>query len=159
MRRVGLLLTVVFIVGSTTGRAQAPAAPAHAGMLPAEMKWGPAPPALPPGAQAVVLAGDPGKEGVFVIRAKLPAGYRVPPHWHPSDELVTVLSGTLQFGMGDKFDLASTRALTAGSFVTAAKDMRHYVQAKGPTVIQVTAMGPFAITYVNPADDPRTKTQ
>jgi quercetin dioxygenase-like cupin family protein len=159
VRRVGLLLTVVFIVGSTTGRAQAPAAPAHAGMLPAEMKWGPAPPALPPGAQAVVLAGDPGKEGVFVIRAKLPAGYRVPPHWHPSDELVTVLSGTLQFGMGDKFDLASTRALTAGSFVTAAKDMRHYVQAKGPTVVQVTAMGPFAITYVNPADDPRTKTQ
>ena len=160
MRRVVLLLSVVFVATSSAGRAQAPAAPpSHAGVTPGEMKWGPAPPALPPGAQAVVLAGDPGKEGIFVIRVKLPAGYRVPPHWHPSDELVTVLSGTLQFGMGDKFDAASMQTLPAGSFVTAAKEMRHYAAAKGPTVIQVTATGPFAITYVNPADDPRTKTK
>jgi quercetin dioxygenase-like cupin family protein len=155
-----LLLLIVFVAVSSTGRAQAPAAaPAHAGMLPAEIKWGPAPPALPPGAQAAVLAGDPGKEGLFVLRAKLPAGYKVPPHWHPVDEYVTVLSGTLQFGMGDKFDAASMRSLTAGSFIMAEKEMRHYVQAKGPTVIQVSAMGPFAITYVNAADDPRNKTQ
>jgi quercetin dioxygenase-like cupin family protein len=162
VRRVVLLLTVVVVAASSAGRAQAPAAPAapaHAGMLPAEIKWGPAPPALPPGAQAAVLAGDPSKEGVFVLRAKLPAGYRVPPHWHPVDEYMTVISGTLQFGMGDKFDAASMRALTAGSYVTAEKDMRHFVQAKGPTVIQVTAMGPFQITYVNQADDPRTKAQ
>jgi quercetin dioxygenase-like cupin family protein len=159
VKRVVLLLSVVLIAASSAGRAQAPAPPPHAGMLPAEIKWGPAPPALPPGAQAAVLAGDPAKEGVFVIRVKLPSGYRVPPHWHPVDEHVTVLSGTLQLGMGDKFDLAATRALTAGSFVTAAKEMRHFVQAKGTTVIQVTAMGPFQLTYVNPADDPRTKTQ
>lgn len=160
MRRVVLLLSVVFVATSSAGRAQAPAAaPSHAGVTPRDMKWAPAPPALPPGAQAVVLAGDPGKEGIFVIRLKLPAGYRVPPHWHPSDELVTVLSGTLQVGMGDKFDAASMQTLPAGSFNTAVKEMRHYVTAKGATVIQVTAMGPFAITYVNPADDPRTKTQ
>ena len=162
MRRVVLVLLIVFVAVSSAGRAQAPAAPAapaHTGMLPAEIKWGPGPPALPPGAQAAVLAGDPGKEGLFVIRAKLPAGYKVPPHWHPVDEYVTVLSGTLQFGMGDKVDAASMRSLTAGSFVTAEKEMRHYVQAKGPTVIQVSAMGPFAITYVNQADDPRNKTQ
>jgi quercetin dioxygenase-like cupin family protein len=162
VRRVVLLLLIVFVAVSSTGRAQAPAAPsapAHIGMLPAEIKWGPAPPALPPGAQAAVLAGDPGKEGPFVLRAKLPAGYKVPPHWHPVDEYVTVLSGTLQVGMGDKVDAASMRSLTAGSFITAEKEMRHYVQAKGPTVIQVSAMGPFAITYVNAADDPRNKTQ
>jgi quercetin dioxygenase-like cupin family protein len=160
VRRVALLLSVVFIAASSAGRAQAPSeAPAHAGVIPSEMKWGPAPPALPSGAQVAVLAGDPGKEGPFVIRVKLPAGYRVPPHWHPVDELVTVLSGTLQFGMGDKFDPASMQTLPAGSFITAAKEMRHYVQAKGPTVIQVSAMGPFAITYVNPTDDPRNKTQ
>jgi quercetin dioxygenase-like cupin family protein len=159
VRRLGLLLSVVAIAASSAGRAQVPAAPAHAGTLPAEMKWGPGPPALPPGAQVVVLAGDPASEGTFVIRIKLPAGYRVAPHWHPVDEYVTVLSGTLQLGMGDKFDAASMRSLPAGSFAFAAKEMRHYVQAKGPTVIQVSAMGPFAITYVNPADDPRTKTQ
>jgi quercetin dioxygenase-like cupin family protein len=159
VRRVVLLLLIVFVAVSSTGRAQAPAAPAHAGMLPAEIKWGPAPPSLPPGAQAAVLAGDPGKEGLFVIRVKFPAGYKVPPHWHPVDEYVTVLSGTLQFGMGDKVDAASMRSLTAGSFITAEKEMRHYAQAKGPTVIQISAMGPFAITYVNQADDPRNKTQ
>jgi quercetin dioxygenase-like cupin family protein len=159
VRRVVLLLLIGFVAVSSSGRAQAPAAPAHIGMLPAEIKWGPAPPGLPPGAQAAVLAGDPGKEGPFVLRAKLPAGYRVPPHWHPVDEHVTIISGTLQLGMGDKFDVGSMRALTAGSFAIAEKEMRHYVQAKGPTVIQVSAMGPFAITYVNQADDPRTKTQ
>jgi quercetin dioxygenase-like cupin family protein len=159
VRRVALLLSVVLIAASSAGRAQAPAGPAHTGMTPAELKWGPGPPGLPPGAQAVVLAGDPAKEGLFVIRVKFPSGYKIPPHWHPVDEYVTVLSGTLQFGMGDKFDVASTRALPAGAFVTAAKEMRHYVQAKGPTVIQVSAIGPFAITYVNQADDPRNKTQ
>ena len=159
MRRVVLLLLIVFVAVSSTGRAQAPAAPAHAGMLPAEITWGPAPPALPPGAQVAALAGDPAKEGLFVIRIKFPAGYKVAPHWHPVSEYVTVLSGTLQFGMGDKVDAASMRSLTAGSFVTAEKEMRHYVQVKGPTVIQLSAMGPFAITYVNAADDPRNKTQ
>lgn len=159
MRRVVLLLSVVIVAASSAGRAQAPAAPAHIGTLPAEMKWGPAPPALPPGAQVAVLLGDPATEGTFVIRIKFPAGYRVAPHWHPVDEHVTVLSGTLQLGMGDKFDPASMRSLPAGSFATAAKEMRHYVQAKGPTVIQVSAMGPFVITYVNPTDDPRNKTQ
>jgi quercetin dioxygenase-like cupin family protein len=158
VRRVVLLLSVIFIAASSAGRAQAPAA-AHAGMLPSEIKWGPAPPALPPGAQAAVLAGDPGKEGVFVIRAKFPAGYRIPPHWHPTDELITVLSGTFQFGMGEKFDAAALRSYPAGSFVNAAKEMRHFAQAKGPTVIEVTGAGPFTLTYVNPADDPRTKTQ
>jgi quercetin dioxygenase-like cupin family protein len=160
VRRVAILLSVVFVAASSAGSAQAPpATPSHIGMLPAEMKWGPGPAGLPPGAQAVVLAGDPGKEGPFVLRAKLPAGYRVPPHWHPADEHVTVLSGTLQVGMGDKFDAASMRSLPAGSFITAAKEMRHYVQTKGATVIQVSAVGPFGITYVNEADDPRKKTQ
>ena len=129
-------------------------------MLPAEMKWGPAPPALPPGAQAAVLAGDPGKEGTFVIRAKLPAGYRVPPHWHPVDELRHRPLGhaAARDGRQVRRRVDAARCPPVPSSI-AAKEMRHYVQAKGPTVIQVSAMGPFAITYVNPADDPRTKTQ
>ena len=159
MRRVVLLLSVVVVAASSAGRAQAPAAPSHAGVLPSEIKWGPAPPALPPGAQAAVLAGDPGKEGMFVIRVKFPAGYRVAAHWHPTDELITVLSGTFQFGMGDKFDAAALRDYPAGSFVTAAKEMRHYAQTKAEAVVQVSGMGPFVLTYVNPADDPRTKSQ
>jgi len=126
----------------------------------ADLKWGPAPPGLPPGAQTAVVEGDPAVKGrPFVIRAKMSDGYRVPPHWHPTDENVTVLSGTLMAGTGDKFDQASMTALTAGGFSNMKANLRHYVQAKGETVIQVHGVGPFAITYVNPADDPRKKTE
>src|SRR5690349_18233498 len=96
-------------------KVHAPAA--HAPVTPDTLQWGPAPPSLPPGAQAAVLDGDPGKAGLFVIRLKLPDGYRVPPHWHPTDEHVSVLSGTLRAALGDKLDDASLQALPAGSYV------------------------------------------
>src|SRR6187402_2394727 len=78
-------------------------APMHKMMTPAQIVWGPAPPGLPAGSQAAVLSGDPGKPGPFTIRAKLPAGYKMPPHWHATDEHLTVMSGTLAMGMGDTF--------------------------------------------------------
>ena len=115
MRRVALLLFIVSLPCRAAAGLRRPSRrlTRHASR---RDKWGPASPALPPGAQMAVLAGDPGSEGPFVIRIKLPAGYRVPPHWHPVDEHVTIISGTLQLGMGDKFDAASMRALT-GRFV------------------------------------------
>lgn len=123
-----------------------------------EVKWGPAPPSLPPGAQFAVIEGDPSKAGgTYVIRAKMPDGYRIPPHWHPVTENVTVLEGTILIGMGDKFDEAAGRQLTAGSFASMPKGVRHFAWAKGETVIQVHGVGPFDINYVNPADDPRKK--
>jgi quercetin dioxygenase-like cupin family protein len=106
-----------------------------------------------------VLEGDPSKEGPFVVRAKLPAGYKIPPHWHPTDEHITVLQGVFQFGMGEKFDAAALHAYPVGSYISAPKEMRHFARTKGPAIIQVHAMGPFVLTYVNPADDPRTKSQ
>lgn len=121
----------------------------------AELTWMAAPPGLPPGAQVAVLAGDPSKEGPFVIRAKTPAGYRVPAHTHAQDEYVTVISGSLHFGMGPKLDTASGTRLTAGGFAHAARGMQHYVWSTEEAVIQVHGQGPFDITYVNPADDPR----
>jgi hypothetical protein len=87
----------------------------------------------------------------------MPDGYRIGPHWHPTDENVTVLSGTLGAGMGDKFDPAAGTFLKSGGFVCMPKKMHHYAWAKGPTIIQVHGIGPFAFTYVNPADDPRNK--
>jgi quercetin dioxygenase-like cupin family protein len=121
-----------------------------------EVKWGPAPPSLPPGAQAALLTGDPTKAGsAYVLRAKLPDGYRVPPHWHPTDENVTVLKGTFLVGKGEKFDPSAMEALPAGSYVRMPKTMRHYAMAKGETILQVHGIGPFDINYVNPADDPR----
>jgi hypothetical protein len=125
---------------------------------PDELKWGPAPPSLPPGAQLAVLSGDPSKAGgQYTMRAKFPDGYKVPPHWHPTDENVTVIQGTFNLGMGDKLDQSETKALPAGGFAMMPKHMHHFAWATGETIVQIHGTGPFAITYVNPADDPRKK--
>jgi hypothetical protein len=128
----------------------------HVAVRPSAIKWGPAPPSLPPGSQIAILAGDPGKPGLpYVLRAKLPDGYKVPPHWHPTDENVTVLKGALLVGKGNKLDPAAAEELPAGSFMRMPRTMRHFAMAKGETIIQVHGTGPFDINYVNPADDPR----
>jgi anti-sigma factor ChrR (cupin superfamily) len=122
-----------------------------------QLKWGPGPEFLPKGAEVAVLSGDPAKDGLYVIRAKLPGGYRVPAHNHPTAEMVTVISGKFHLGMGDKLDEKKGTVLTAGGFAEAPAKMNHYAWTSGPTVIQVHGQGPFAITYVNAADDPRNK--
>ncbi|MBV9570008.1 MAG: cupin domain-containing protein [Alphaproteobacteria bacterium] len=121
----------------------------------AAVKWGPAHPALPPGAQTALMAGDPAGTGFVSIRAKMPAGYKVPPHFHPTDEHVTVLSGTMAFGMGDMIDAKSAKTVNRGGYFAAPANMHHYAMAKTAAVIQIDFMGPFGITYVNPGDDPR----
>jgi hypothetical protein len=136
----------------------AAAAKKHVLIAPGDLKWGPGPAGLPSGAEAAVLDGDPAKPAMFALRAKLPAGYKVPPHWHPTDETIIVISGALMLGMGDKMDEASMQTLPAGGFAKMPRQMHHYAAAKGETIIQVHAMGPFEITYVNPSDDPRKKT-
>jgi quercetin dioxygenase-like cupin family protein len=129
----------------------------HLAVRPDDVKWGPAPPGLPPGAHAAVLMGDPGKAAPFVIRAKLPDGYKVPPHWHSQDENITVLKGTFIAGKGEKLNADAADAMPVGSFVSMPKGMRHVAIAKGETIIQIHGMGPFDITYVNPSDDPRKR--
>lgn len=126
---------------------------------PAHMKWMDASAAgLPAGAMMAVVSGNPAKEGPFVIRAKFPANYTVPPHHHPTDEVVRVMSsGSLTYGMGDKVDTASSGTLNKGYHVTMQAGMNHWVTTSAPVEIQVSGTGPFAITYVNPKDDPRTK--
>jgi len=120
----------------------------------ANVKWGPAPPIFPKGAQMAVMAGDPGKAGLFIIRLKMPAGYKVPAHHHPSDENVTVISGTFSLGMGDKLDPKKSATLTPGGFAVAMAGMNHFAFTRTGAVVEVAAEGPFGMTYVNPADDP-----
>ena len=119
-----------------------------------ELKWSDPPPVFEKGASFTVVSGDPGKPGLFVVRLKMPAGYKVAPHWHPTDEHVTVLSGTFALGMGEKFDAATMKPLPAGGYALLPAEMRHYAMAKTDSTVQVHGMGPFALTYVNPADDP-----
>jgi quercetin dioxygenase-like cupin family protein len=156
---VSALTATAAIVSAQQATKPKPSAQAaqHVMVTPDQVKWGPAPPALPPGAQAAIIAGDPAKAAAFVIRAKFPDGYTVPPHWHPTDEYVTVLSGTLMAGLGDKLDAGAMHAMPAGSLAKMPKRANHYVRAKGETVIQVQGVGPFQVNYVNPNDDPRKK--
>jgi hypothetical protein len=120
-----------------------------------DMKWGDAPPVLPKGAKITLLHGDPNKEGPYVIRMMAPAGYKIPPHWHSQNENLTVLSGTLYLGMGDKMEPSQAHPLKANGFHYLPAKTHHYAFAKNQTVIQIHGQGPFDIVYVNPEDDPQ----
>lgn len=128
----------------------------HAITHAANTAWGPAPPALPAGVQAAVLAGDPHKPGVFTLRLKMPAGYRVPRHWHPSDEAVTLIEGDLTLSMGEA-GTAHDGALAPGDFVNMPAHMQHEARSRGGAVVQVQSTGPFVINYIDPDDDPRNQ--
>lgn len=151
MKRVVTLLLSLMAV--TVGLvAQSPVA------LPSsKIKWGPAPPALPAGGQMAALNGDPGKDGNYTITGKFPDGYVFPPHSHPAEENVFVMSGTLLVGMGDTFNESTLVALPAGSYAFMPKGTRHYARTKGETTIVVYGPGPFDLAYANANDDPRNK--
>jgi len=119
-----------------------------------EFQWGPAPAVFPPGAEMAVLEGDPSKAEPFTVRLRLPNGYKIPPHTHPTTENVTVLTGTFLAGMGIQFDESTMQALGRDGFASIPANHAHYAMARGATVVQVHAIGPFALTYVNPADNP-----
>ncbi len=151
--RIALATFAVLLTGTLPVFAQG----SHADLLagPAAVEGGPAP--LPKGAQLAVLSGDPSKTGLYVIRIKMPANYQIPAHHHPTAENVTVLSGSFHAGMGDKMDKSKAQAFETGGFAALPANMNHYAWAANDTVIQVHGEGPFAITYVNPTDDPSAK--
>ena len=137
--------------------AQDAAHPRHI-FTPDTIPWGPAPPVVPPGAQFAVLEGDPtASSGDYTVRLKMPDGYRIPPHWHPLRENVTVISGTFKVGMGDVFEAKKMIALPAGSFAYLDPSMHHYAMACGEVVVQVHGMSPLQFNYIDPNDDPSGK--
>jgi quercetin dioxygenase-like cupin family protein len=148
---IGLVSLAGSAVGQGTGE--------HKVISPQDIKWGPAPPSVPSGAQAAVLYGDPSKQGLFAFRLKVPKGYHIAPHTHPEPEIVTVLSGTARLGMGTTADHDKAQVLPAGSFFALSPGSEHYFCADDDTIIQLNSTGPWDIKYVNPKDDPRQKTQ
>lgn len=147
-------MALVLLAAAAAAEARQAAAPGHPMARPADLKWGPAPPVLPAGAQLAVLDGDPTKAGFFTIRLKFPDGYRIAPHTHPTVENVVVISGTLLIGMGATRSDTAMHSLPAGSFTAIPKASPHYAGAKGETVIQIYGQGPFVLEYVNPSDKP-----
>jgi hypothetical protein len=131
--------------------------PQHVTFRPAEVKWQAGPPAFEKGAQMAVLEGDPTASGVVTLRLRVPDGFVIRPHWHPNVERVTVLQGTFLLGMGRTVNRDAAESLPAGTFTSMPKRMVHYAMAEGDTIIQLTTVGPWEITYVNPEDDPRRR--
>jgi hypothetical protein len=126
-------------------------------LQPDQLQWGKPPPGLPPSAEVAVLDGDPTQPGLFALRMRLPDGTPIRPHWHPTDEQVTVISGHLGVGMGDTWSPQQMKDLPPGGFVSLPARHRHFAIARGETIVQVVSQGPFAIHYVNPSDDPRNQ--
>ncbi|HEY6249335.1 MAG TPA: cupin domain-containing protein [Candidatus Angelobacter sp.] len=153
----GILVAQTAPKKTAAGAASKAAKPAATVMTPDKINWGDAPPVFQPGAKLAVLSGNPAAAGQFIVRLKFPDGYKVMPHWHPTAENVTVVSGEFHVGMGDKWNDAGMLALPASSFASVPAHHSHYAVAKGETIVQVSAMGPFKLVYVNPADDPSKK--
>jgi quercetin dioxygenase-like cupin family protein len=135
--------------------ASAQQTPQHVMANAGDVTWKDGPPSLPKGSQMALLYGDPAKDGVFVMRLKFPGNYKIPPHTHTTDEVVTVVSGAFNIGMGATFDPGKTKPITTGGVIAMAPGTQHYVQIGEETVVQLSTRGPWGIAYVNPADDPR----
>lgn len=139
---------------TSNGEISAPAAASASRGPERDLQWGPAPAIFPPGAEMAVLQGDPSKTEEFTVRLRMPSGYKIPPHTHPTTENVTVITGTFLAGMGPQFNEALTQPYGQGDFVSVPQNHAHFAMTRGQTIVQVHAIGPFALTYVNPADTP-----
>jgi hypothetical protein len=158
---VSCLLVLVSPFGGESGdksQAASPSTEPHWALFqPHQIPWRDGPPSLLPGAKMVILEGDPAREGFFTMRLKLPDGYRVLPHWHPRTERLTVISGVVNLGAGDRFDAKATRALPAGTYSSMPPKMTHFAWMQGETVLQLSSIGPWEVVYVNSTDDPRSR--
>ena len=148
---------VVLTAGLLGGMTAAPAQDHHHQMVkPADLKWADVP-SLPAGAKIAVIEGSMAEAQPFTVRLRFPANYQIPAHSHPAIERVTVLSGMFHMGNGDKLDEGKAIALPTGSIAIMPAKANHFALTKEETVVQLHGTGPWGITYVNEADDPRKK--
>jgi quercetin dioxygenase-like cupin family protein len=152
-RALFALIVGAAIANASTGMAET--IEVHKVFRPQDIKWGAAPPSLPAGAEAAMLYGDPAKEGMFVLRVRMPKGYKIAPHTHPNPEVITVISGQFTLGMGAKADRARAEPLPAGSFSSMPAGVGHYVFVDEDAVVQISSTGPWSVDYLDPKDDPR----
>jgi hypothetical protein len=144
------LVAVLIVCGAFAYSQEKPgAAASHMIVRSGDLKWSP----IIKGCDLAPVSGDPGADGTpFVLRLRCVDGAKIPAHWHPTDENVTVLKGTFLAGMGEKFDESKMLTMNAGNFILMPKEMRHFAMCKGETIVQVHGVGPFKVNWVNPAD-------
>lgn len=113
------------------------------------LKWTP----IMKGCDLAKVSGDSEAEGAaYVVRIKCADGTKIPAHWHPGDENVTVLKGIFLVGMGETFDKSKLKSMPPGSFISMPKEMRHFALSKGEFIVQVHGTGPFKVNWVNPSE-------
>ena len=156
MKKLAALVLALAVIATATHTVlQADDTPSVVTSL-SEAQWGPAPPMIPAGAKIAVLSGNPMGTGAYAVRLRFPANYAIAAHSHPTDENVTVVSGTLYMGMGDKLDRKAGKGVTVGGFAQAPAKVNHFAFTKGgPVTIVLHGIGPVEFNYVNAADDPR----
>ena len=147
---------IVFASFAAPGAGWAQHVDHHKYVRAADLKWVPVA-SLPPGVQIAVIEGPMNQAVPFTVRLKFPANTRVAPHTHPAVERVTVLSGIFHMGMGEKYDRAATRPVRAGDMMIMQPGTPHFAWSEGETVVQVHGTGPWGLTYINAADDPRNQ--
>jgi len=159
LKRIIVGMVLISICSSVTQvKAQVTNMPAdHIMVMPNNIKWVDNPPGLPTGSKFAVIEGDPREAGLFTMRVKIPAGYKIMPHWHPADEHITVLEGSCFMGLGDKIDEKAVTEMMTDAFAVMKTGTHHFFFAKKECIVQLHGIGPWGITYVNPADDPRSK--
>ena len=149
VRVCAILAGIVALAGAASSQEKKESMEAHKIVHFGDLKWTP----IIKGCDIAAVAGDMNAEGApFVLRIRCTDGTKVPAHWHPTDENVTVLKGTFLVGMGETFDESKLQPMNAGNFVTMPKEMRHFATCKGETIVQVHAMGPFKVNWVNPSE-------
>jgi quercetin dioxygenase-like cupin family protein len=145
------LLSALAFTGAAGGHSQEKkdAGEAHKIVHFGDLKWTP----IIKGCDVASVDGDMNAEGTpFVLRLRCADGSKIPAHWHPRDENVTVLKGTFLVGMGDSFDESKLQTMNVGNFVSMPKEMRHFALSKGETIVQVHGAGPFKVNWVNPSE-------
>ena len=116
-----------------------------------DLKWTP----IMKGCELAAVSGDPSAEGApFVLRIRCADGTKIPAHWHPTDENLTVLKGTFLVATGEAFDETKLQTMNVGNFILMPKEMRHFAMNKGETIVQIHGAGPFKVNWVNPSEVP-----
>jgi len=120
-----------------------------------DLDWGLGPDAFPLGVHASIVEGDPDQDEPFTMRFKLPGKYRIEPHWTTREQRLTVLSGSIELALGERFDERKLKTYGEGSYLVIPARARYYLKCDRGSVLELRSQGPWEVNYVDRADDPR----
>jgi anti-sigma factor ChrR (cupin superfamily) len=155
MNRIAVMCAGVFglaaLAAAVYSQEKKEAGDAHKIVHYGDLKWTP----IMKGCELAAVSGDPSAEGApFVLRIRCADGTKIPAHWHPADENLTVLKGTFLVATGEAFDETKLQTMNVGNFILMPKEMRHFAMNKGETIVQIHGAGPFKVNWVNPSEVP-----